>query len=202
MGYSINPQIVYRKRHLVAELEAGRACRWTMVPDPQLTRQKLAELREILWIASQHAEEFPDLALAHQTFSLSIVAPGVIEAKIKANVSPVAIGASVAAPQVAVHGGVPWGREQSTVGKTTAAEITEAWQAHLPSNDAMNFPQTRLPVEELTALYNWAIERTPRLMLLVGDGHLTVTLRDPDVESIAGWHPPVPEPKPEPEYNI
>lgn len=198
MGYSINREVLEARRDLMAELELGRACRWTTAADMRATKQLAYDIREALYIASLYPQEFPALARARESFSIFVIKPGLIEAKPRSSATAPAV---VRHDETPIHGLGPFGREQSTVGKTTATEIVEAWDAHAPSLDPINFQQTTLPPEELRALYNWAIAHTPHLMLLVGDGFLTVSLRDPDVDAFA-WHPPQAPPKPEPEYDV
>jgi hypothetical protein len=182
------------------ELELGRACRWTVDP-PTLdeTKRRAYEIREALYIASLYPSEFPALAQARKNFSLFIIKPGVIEAKPR--------GTSSLAPallkdrETPIHGIGPWGREVATVGLTTSAEVQRAWLDHEPSLDPIHCQQTTLPLVELKDLHVWATLHTPRLMLLVGEGFITVSLRDTEMDGYA-WKPPEPEPEPEKNYDL
>jgi len=186
---------------LLAELQAGRACRWRVDPPTREETHRLAyRIREALYCASIHALRFPELALAHRSFSIHEIEPGLIEAKLKAQAG-VELTAGGSPREVPVHGLAVWGKEVSTVSKTTAQELIDSWQAHLPSNDPLKFPQTRLPPEELKVLHSWTSSHEPKLMLLVGAESITISLRTPDMATFA-WQPP-PEPKkPERKYDL
>lgn len=196
MAYSTNPQLVMDRWALVEELAQGRACRWRVSPPTrEATRRQAYQIRETLYIASLYPEKFKALASAASQFSIHIVEVGLIEAKTKSN-PYVDVTPEVRSSNVAVFGGgSPHGTEPSTVSKQTAAECIDAWRQHLPSSDPLNFPQTTLSDEEMTALYKWAQGNTPKLMLLVGAGSLTISLRDASgaMDSYS-WKPPKPAP--------
>ena len=201
MAYSTNPEIVVARLGLLTELQAGRACRWRVDPPTRReTHIQAYRIREALFCANVHADQFPALALAYHTFSIHEVEPGLVEAKLKTQAG-VEVSAASVTREVPIHGLAPWGREVSTVSKTTAQELIDGWQAHLPSNDPLKFPQTKLPPEELRLLHSWASSNTPRLMLLVGAESITISLTTPDMAAFA-WQPP-PEPKkPEKQYDL
>lgn len=204
MAYSTNPEIVYDRMPLLRELAAARATRWRLdTPDRDATRRFVYRVREALYCAWIHKDIFPELALAYENFSIHLIEPGVVEAKLK--IQDGLDGVRVEAPgaETPVHGTAVWGKEVSTVSKTTAQELIDAWQAHLPSNDPLKFPQTKLPPEELRALHVWASseDRHPRLMILVGAESITLSLRTPDMAAFA-WQPPPEPPKPEKPYDI
>lgn len=190
MGYSSNPAVLEARRELLVELELGRACRWTCKPDRDVTRRKAYEIREALYIASIHPEDYPALALAHKAFAIKIIKPGLIEAVRKPGVEAADLKPKNDIP---VHGIEPFGRPVQTVAVSSAREVIKAWEDHAPSLDAINFPQSTLSVVELTVLWHWANEHTPRLMILGGeaDGFLTLSLRDPEMGDYA-WAPPKP----------
>jgi hypothetical protein len=198
LGYSTNPAVLEARRPQLAELELGRACRWRTAPDRDITRRKAYELREALYIASLHPEDYPQLALAYRGFSIHVIEPGLIEAKPRA-------GAELSTPQLRydtpVQGITPFGREVSTVGKTSASEVIAAWDARIPSLDPVHFQQTTLPESELRLLWDWASSHFPKLMLLVGEGFLTLSPLEAGMDDFA-WKPAVPPPAPEPEYNV
>ena len=200
MAFSTSPEIVYDRLELLVELQAGRACRWTTEPDRQETQRLAYRIREALFAASNHPKQFPELARAYFNFSIHVIEPGIIEAKLKSQAG-VEVSRTDAPRVLPIHGLAPWGREVSTVAKTTAQELIDAWQAHLPSNDPVKFQQTVLPVEELTTLHKWAGERQPRLMILVGAESITLSLLTPDMAAFA-WQPPPPPPRPEGKYDI
>lgn len=197
MGYSSNPAVLEARRSWLTELELGRACRWTTKADFNVTRRRAYELREALYIASLYPDAYPALAQAHSNFQITIIKPGLIEAKPKLDQSDLA----VVSGSVPIHGIEPFGKPLGTVGITTADQAIEAWQAHAPSLDAINFQQSALSLTELTLLYNWAIDHTPKLMMLVGEGFLTLSLRDAEVAGYA-WQPPQTAAKPEEDFDV
>ena len=201
MAYSTNPELVRARLGLLTELQAGRACRWRVDPPTRReTHIQAYRIREALYCANVHADKFPELALAYKIFSIYEVEPGLVEAKLRTQAG-VEISAAPAPREMPIHGQAVWGREVSTVAKTTAQELIESWQAHLPSNDPLKFPQTKLPTEELTKLHAWTTSHEPKLMLLVGAESITISLRTPDMAAFA-WQPP-PEPKkPEKQYDL
>lgn len=179
MSYNTNPALVEARMGLLLELVAGRACRWHTSPDRESTKRLEYKIHESLYIASLYPERFPELAAARRRFSISVVSPGVIEAK------PRETGEAFATP---IHGTAVAGKPVPTVGVTTAQGVIDSWLMHMPSQDAINFQQSTLPPEELKKLYTWAIEHQPKLMLLVGERTLTLSLFDADVAEYA-WHP-------------
>jgi hypothetical protein len=185
MGYSRNPELVEVEMPNLLELKAGRSCRWTTAPNWPATSSLLRRLRQALYIANLYPERFPELALASKNFALHLVGPGIIEAKPKQTATVETDLHAIAR----VQGGPVWGKEVSTVGKTTADEIVTAWAEHQPSNDPLNFQQTKLSPEELSKLYHWAKNGNnhPELMLLVGEGFLTVALVE---RGAPEWSPP------------
>lgn len=198
MGYSTNPALVEQRRPALAELEAGRACRWTFqTTDPSVLRRRANEIREALYIARLYPDRFPELAAAAEAFSIHVVYPSVIEARPKQG-RDVQLNAHALVPQ---HGTQPWGVSQPTVGITTADEAIHAWRLHLPSNDPVHFPQSSLSVAELTKLHQFAVINEPRLMLFAGDGFLTLALREIGAEPYA-WSPPAAPVEPEPDIEL
>jgi hypothetical protein len=180
----------------MTELIAGHSCAWRTAPDRVVTERLCARIRQALNIASKHPDRFPELAKAYLHFTISIIEPGLIEAKPK-----VSAHVEVIDPP-AIMGGAPHGKPISTVGKTTAAELIDSWTAHLPSNDPVNFQQTILSTEELGKLYTWAKSNIPELMLMVGKGFITVAPLDAGASAFA-WTPATPPLAPEREdYNV
>ncbi len=201
MAYSINPELVEQRREeFDLDSLAQGAKRWKITPpDGPSTRRAVYRIREALYIAQMHPERFPLIAQAADKYSIHYIEPGVIEAKLKH--SP-----SVETQGVATHGGgnLPWGKELATVGPTKADECIDAWQKHLPSSDPVNFPNTTLSDEELQQLWTWATRRNPRLMILVGAGTVTLSLRMAEMDTYA-WSPPKPPaepPKPDEAFDL
>src|SRR5689334_84425 len=80
MGYSANPELVERRKHLLVHLESGTPCSWTVTKNLHDTNQYAWEIREALYIASLYPDRFPKLAEAHKRFSIRVAGPGRIEA--------------------------------------------------------------------------------------------------------------------------
>lgn len=199
MPYSINPELAeQRRQEFNLDALAQGAQRWKVSPpDPAYTRRCAYRIREALVIGHMYPERFPILAMAYDRYSIHVIEPGVIEAKLKANPTVDSVGIT---PQ---HGGgAPWGREQATVSPSAADQIIDAWQKHLPSSDPMNFPQTTLSDSELQKLWEWATRRNPRLMILVGVGTITVSLRQAGMDAYS-WSPPKPpQAPPKEEFDL
>jgi hypothetical protein len=200
MSYGINPEAVERLREAwpaeMAELEAGRPCKWACLSDPLITQRLAWRIRNALRIASRYPNRFPALAQAAKNFSIHVVRDGLIEARWK----PGATQTEAELGSTPTHGGMdePHGKAQPSISLSRADEVIEAWQRHLPSSDPLHFTSTLLGHTEMVALYTWAVHNTPRLMLLVDeDRHtLTVSLHDTSAVEFA-WHPPKAAPLPE-----
>lgn len=186
MGYSTNPAVLDARRESLAELEAGRACRWRTTANRQVTKRKAYEIREALYIAGLYPDKYPALAQAYHAFSIHVVEPGLIEAKPRTIETP-----DIRVQPPATFGGqTPHGRPTPSVGLTTAAEVQASWQKHLPSSDPINFQQTLLPPAELHKLWEWATEQSPKLMILTAEGEawLTLSLFEAGMQDYA-WRP-------------
>lgn len=180
MGYSTNPEIVERRKHLLHNLERGIEMRWVVEKDPMKTQRYAYDIREALYIASLYPKRFPKLAHAHKVFTISIVEAGWIQAKRK-----------VERGDIEIHGLEVQGKPVPQVGLRSAAEVIEAWQKHLPSSDPLHFTQVQLTLADMVELHAWATGNQPHLVLLYHEENktLTVTLPQEGVEEFA-WHPP------------
>ena len=184
MGYSRSPAVVERELPHLGELIAGRACAWHVDPPDRLATERfLTRLRQALAAARYNAVKFPELARAAERFSLHYIRDGLIEARPKSDSTK-----SVLQSSVPVSSGAVQGRPVSTVNKSNALAVVQAWDAHLPSSDPLNFPGADLSEAELTRLYHWAKSNVPKLMLLVAPGILTVSLLEAGAEAIE-WRP-------------
>lgn len=191
MGYSVNPEIVRERAELVIELAKGFPQVWELEPDHALTQRKAYSIREVLHVASLFPDQFPELAQADDMFSIHVVRPGRIEARFKSS-STVRTGSPGSIPQQ-IHGIVTpltGFKTVAQVGLTTAEECIESWLGHLPSSDPLLLQRTDLNLNELVQLYTFCSTSTPRLMMLVGDEHITISLHEAGVAEIAGWQPP------------
>ena len=193
MGYSVNPEVLEARiaAGMFTQLAHGKACQWKPIATMVATKRYLDQIHEGLYIASLYPDRFPELARAKKNFRLHLVRPGLIEAKPKTDAGAVVSSSEPAMPTV------------STVGCVTAEDVISAWRDHMPSLDPINFQQHRLDALELEALYDWCERHEPRLMILAGEGHLTLSLRVPfhGIED-PSWKPPVPTPPLERDYDL
>lgn len=190
MGYSENPELLQSKMYLFTELREGKATRWTCGSSRVATKNFVEQIHECLHIASVNPQRFPELARAKQAFRIHVIRPGLVEARPRTSASVVVTSSESFAPVV------------PTVGVKSAQEIINAWRDHMPSQDPIMFQQHKLDMLELTTLYDWCDSHEPRLMMLVGDAHLTLSLRVVFRGDDLSWKPPAPTPAPEREYNI
>ena len=195
MGYGSNPEVVAARFDMLEELDRGHPTAWTCEPNRAATQKLVNQIREALYIANLHPDLYPGLAAAYKTFSIHLVAPGRVEARIKAQPLEVKVNRADLNPipdSTPTHGIV--GTNQSfkvvpQVGLHSAHECIQSWQQHLPSSDPLLLQRTELPYEELLILFRFCQSNTPRLMMLVGDGHITMSLYEAGVADIAAWHP-------------
>lgn len=198
MGYSVNPQLVERRRHLLENLERGIQTAWVLNErDPIKTKQQAYDIREALYIASLYPKRFPKLAEAHKRFSIHIIEPGRIEARVKAGRTEMSVAS------VAIQGGEVHGRPTALVGMSTAESVIDSWKQHLPSSDPLHFTNTLLDAEELLKLHAWTRTWKPKLMLLVSEENHTLTVShiDPTMKEFA-WQPPKKAPPPEKDLDL
>lgn len=184
MGYSVNPQLVERRRHLLQNLERNKQCAWILAKDPVATKQQAYDIREALYIASLYPARYPKLAAAHKRFAIHIVEPGRIEARVKTGRT------EGSTQEVSIQGLEPQGRPSALVGMSNAESIIDSWKQHLPSSDPLHFTSTLLNDEEMMLLHKWTKGWKPKLMLLVDQENQTLTVShlDPSIKEFA-WQP-------------
>lgn len=199
MGYSVNPDLVPARAALVKELAAGRPATWRCEPDLQVTQRLINKIRETLYIASQFPSRFPDLARAHATFMIRKVANGHVEAIPKIQVGEVVLE-NYAGAQIAQHGITDGPLKPVPRVGMNAQGCINSWNKAQPSNDPL-IVYTDLELPELIKLHAWATNHEPKLMLLVGEGHVTISLYDMGVATIAAWNPPE-QYQPDEEFDI
>lgn len=206
MAYSTNPLTV--ESRLSDEffgpgldaLSAGKEYAWHCTRDPLITQRVARQLREALNLAGKFPLRFPGLAVAAEVFVIKVIRDGLVEAKYKST-PKTETSVSRSSP---IHGLELQGKLVATVGPSTAEEVKNSWQAHLPSSDPLHFTNVSLDAEQMYDLWVWARNHTPVLMLLADEDRatLTLSLRDPTVEEFA-WSPPQPESdEPEEQLNI
>lgn len=200
MGYSINPELITERGHLLLDLARGLPAVWTVSP-PSLheARRLVYNIRECLHIASLYPDRFPELARAADMFSLHVVDGSRVEARPKTR-SQVVAARGDTTRGTPIHGGEIARPQVPQVGLTTAEELIDSWQRQAPSQDPILFQRTTLDTGELIKLYAWA-QRPPRKMILVGEDHITLSLYEAETASIAAWSPPEPQPEEE-KYNL
>lgn len=181
MGYSLNSQIVQRKRHLLALLEKGIEQSWSIKEELKGTRDFAYQLREVLWIATQFPDQFPGLARAHKEWRIEVVSAGHIRAVPKKPRGYVETNVTDVGP----------GKPMSLKGPQSADDVISAWRMHLPSNDALNFTDVALDLNQLTKLHEFAVANGPKLMILYDEDAklLTLSLHDASMSDFV-WRPP------------
>lgn len=205
MAYSTNPATVEKRLEDpltgpgLKDLELGQEASWQFTRDPLITQRVARQLRETLTLAAQWPTRFPKLAAASEVFVIKVIKPGFIEAKYK-SVPKTESSVSRSTP---IHGLEPQGKLVGTVGLSTAEQVKDSWQEHLPSSDPLHFTKVSLDFDEMLDLYTWASSHTPKLMLLADEdrGTLTVSLLDPTVREFA-WHPPQGAVEPEEDFDL
>lgn len=182
MAYSTSPTTIENMSEHLEPLRQMRSYRWST---PKGRAHRLAQrIRECFAIARSNRDRYPELAAAADFFRIEVPNTYTVQAIPKETQT---VRGEPLDEQPSA-GGVEFGGPQTRVGLSTAMEVIDAWTKHLPSNDTMHFPQTVLPTDELVALHRWARGRTPRLMMFVPEGSLTLSLEDPSVVEHS-WHP-------------
>ncbi len=188
MAYGINPSIVDARREMLRDLEAGRPARWFTEKTPRATRKQAYEIREALSIAARYPDRYPGLAAAAENFSIFEVEDGIVEARPRTSPRT----ATSVTGSTPTHGLEPHGKPVSTIGLSKAYQCINSWYEHLPSSDPIHFLDTKLDEDELRELWKWAQANEPRLMMLVGDSTITLSLVDITVFEFAYNPPPIP----------
>jgi hypothetical protein len=203
MPYSANPSVLNNRLDLMAPLLGGGTRAWQLSGDRTELRRTADKIREGLFIASLYPHLYPELAQAAELYSIVMVPEaGRLEARLKRNTKVETASPRSELPvaqrslQNHVQGGEIAGRPVVLVGLERATQVIESWNQHQPLQDPLHFVETTLSLDELTALYRWAIRKTPPLMFLVGDQTLTLSREDPDIAAYA-WRPEEPLPEPE-----
>jgi hypothetical protein len=203
MGYGYKAETVQARLDLLDDLIKGRPTVWTTEPDPAITRRLANQIREALYIAhTYHPNMFPELAVAYDLFSIHIVSDGRIEARFKVSAEVQSNRTDLHTP---VHGLVTPNhgfKLVPQVGISTAQECIDSWQAHLPSSDPVLLSRTTLDENELWKLWTFCSRNTPRLMMLVGPDHITISLYEMETATIAAWNPPAVEPATVEEFDL
>lgn len=192
MAYSTNPATVNSRLAdpLLGEglqlLQAGDLASWSFTQDPLITQRIARQLREVLYLAARYPLRFPGLARAAEFCVIKVVRDGYIEATFKSTPKT----ETSVINTTPIHGLESQGRPVQSIGPSTAEEVKNAWQEHLPSSDPLHFTKVGMDEEEMYDLWEWAVAHEPRLMLLYDEdrGTLTVSLLDPTVLEFA-WAP-------------
>lgn len=188
MAYSENRSTLDKIRPLLVKLEMGQGDLFN-VPPGMSARQLAYKIREALYIANLFAADYPQLAVAAQTFKIKVVNKRQVQAVLtdKQTMAKVTTGGTVE------HGGEVAGVLSTKVmGKQTAASIIEHilnLQRIQPSNAPMTWPEGALSYEEKTRLYTWCKAQTPAWLLLIADDQVTVTRPSRDMTEDLSWNP-------------
>ena len=176
MGYSQSPSTLEKLIPSLGELNQGKPQRWTGLMQPNLWAYKV---REALYIAKLHADDYPELAQAAEKFSVVIVDSQTVETRLKQQ-SPtlVSVGGNSEFTEA--------GPSRRVEGPQTAATIIEYWIKAQPSNSPLYFPQAGLSRTDLIQLYQWAEKQG--WFLFVADDAITLQRSSRDLAGLQ-WTP-------------
>lgn len=171
MGYSRSRVTLEKMLPHLERIQAGEECTW-QTSDPH----KLAyKIREALYIAKLHKDQFPQLARASEQFQIQLQLPDKVTAKKLAATGPV----------IQVNGDQETRTESLRIeGPQSASTVIEAWLAH--NAKQIHFPEARMDHSDLEALYNWSKKRD--LIMFVSGSGLTIQPATADLEEY-GWSP-------------
>lgn len=188
MAYSTSPKTLEGIRSSLEKLESGSPQAWKVEPGNE--HYWARRVREALYIARLHPDQFPGLAAAAERFSIRVVGSGRVEAVATPGrrVEAAALTPGAGEDAMAQGGGSTFGRAVPVVGLSTAEAVIGSWLAQSPSQDSIVFADTVLDEENLTKLHRWAASRTPKMMFFVNDGSLTLAVKDADAFPHS-WHP-------------
>jgi hypothetical protein len=186
VGYSRSKKTLEKVLPLLEDLKSGKGTNWT-INEHQSPEHFAYKIREALYVASIHPDEFPELARAAELMKIEIVDRRTVQAVFK----PTSLMATGGLTQgVTTHGVQPGERGPVTLGgPQSAAAVVQAWHNAQPSNTPMRFPQANLDRDELLKLFEWCSKRTPPWFMFVGlNGELTIQPYSRDLDGL-GWDP-------------
>jgi hypothetical protein len=203
LGYSTSVVTLQRLYEYIKPLEFGEPYVW--ITDEGEAARLAYKIREALYVAKLHTEQFPELAAAADRFVIEVVSSTKVQARLSIAPTEARILSSHGdvAPQHGDSGSPTLGRIIATSGEQTAFTIIEAWKKSQPNLTPINFPSAKLNYEQLLALWNWAQTWKPKPLMIMYDeesGSLTLGPIEADVVKYS-WHPhkedmPEPEEKP------
>lgn len=189
MGYSKNIRTLANFYEHLKPLERGEGFLWIVEAGHE---ERLAyKIRECLYIARLHKQQFPLLAKASENLAIEVVGPTKVQARVThGSVESLILSGTPGAVVQHEAGNLPPGRAIATQGEQTMFTIIEAWRKAQPNNTPIHFPQARLSYEQLVGLFSWAKNWRPPLMLLVDDELGSITVGPVDDEVVAfEWRP-------------
>lgn len=174
MGYSRSPDTLIRRLALIEPLAEGGSVTWQTTPGEE--HRVAYKIREALRVARQYKEDFPHLAPLGERYRISIQGPGLIVAQ---EINP--------EPEVRVV--VPADGRTTAIlplpdGATTSTQIVQFLIDSAPeSARKINFPNAKLPPDELRKLYAWT--NTTGWLVFVSEQGITLLQYDAELRDVA-----------------
>lgn len=179
-GYSKSPRAVQRMLHHLDLVQQGRTCAWTV---PYGEADSFAyKIRNALFAAKLHEEQFPALAARAGQFRILTVSPMRVEAVLAPEPTEAEVEVLGATPSAYV-GGHP----EQHPGPISVELIQSTWQARQPDAAPLYFPGAALSGEDLTRLFEWATDLHV-LMFVSPQGDLTLRRFSQDLAGLE-WTP-------------
>lgn len=184
MGYSRSPDTLRKIEAALQPLALGEPCVWTTDTPATWAYQ----VREALFIARLHPDQFPALAMASATFIIGVQDSRHVYAK--------RIPPSREAQVVPAVGAMQQQRREEAGSKTLAQafgfpDIVQFWIDCQPTNEPIRILDAPLSDGELEELASWAAALPRPLMVLrpKGTTSLTIAPSDPQVPAEARIQP-------------
>lgn len=179
-GYSKSPRAVQRMLHHLDLVQQGQACAWTV---PYGEADGFAyRLRNALYAAKLHSEQFPALAARAGQFKILTVSPSRVEAVLAPEPTEAEVEVLRETPMSYV-GGAP----TQHPGPISVETIKDAWQVRGPDPTPLFFPGATLGPEDLRLLFEWATD-LHILMFVSPQGDLTLRRFSQDLAGLE-WTP-------------
>ncbi len=185
--YTLDERIRSGELDLLAK---GQACTW--IVSTGLASKFAYKIREALYIARLHADQYPSLAQAADQYVIEVANASTVFARHTASNTEATVLATGGSDNTGTttHGLEKAGRAIQSNGPQSQFTIIDTWRKAEPSSDSIHFPTADLNDEQLEQLWLWSQNHRPPLMLMVSGESITVSLWDEHVGQYA-WTPKV-----------
>ena len=183
--YTLDERIRSGELDLLAK---GQACTWIVSTG---NASKFAyKIREALYIARAHADQYPALAQAADQYVIEVANASTVFARYTGANTEATVLATGGSENTATatHGLEKAGRAIQSNGPQSQFTIIDTWRKAQPSNEPIYFPTASLDDEQLEQLWLWSQNHRPPLMLMVSGESVTVSLWNESVARYA-WAP-------------